>query len=241
LRRANGQTGRAAVRWRFGKTVAAALLTVMAVTGGTVTIVESPAAAAPDIFPANTIGVDDGGIQVYFRIDTQIGHGYVEQIWGNLDHWVNLGSPPGVELIGTPSAVRTPDGRLTVFAVGAVNRNVWHKWQLCDGCLWSDWYSLGGGLASNPAAVYRQSLGIFVVFAVAHDRDLWHTWQLCSGCGWSAWTSLSGGPFISPPIVWLQSASRNPAVVQLNHQDGSTRRRTQSNDADGHWGNWVSI
>jgi hypothetical protein len=236
---ANDRTGRDATRSRLGKTVAAALLTVV-VTAGAVTAIAPPAAAAPDRFIVNTIGIDDGGIWVSFRIDTQLGHGDVEHIWGNND-WISLGSPPGVEFLGTPSVVRTPDGRLTVFAVGAVNRNVWHRWQLCDGCGWSNWYSLGGGLNSNPTAVYRPSLGIFVVFAVAHDGDLWHKWQLCSGCGWSVWTSLSGGPFISPPTVWRLDSSNNPSVAQVYHQDGSVRRRIQSNDPDGHWGNWMTV
>jgi hypothetical protein len=139
---------------------------------------------------------DTNGAQVNFWCEPS--NGFVYHQWqlsgGGWSSPSSLGSPPNQHLVGTPYPLALPSGQLVVFAIGE-DLQLWHKWQLCDGCSWSGWVSLGGGLASNPVVV-RKTDGTLVAFAVAFNRDLWHKWQLCNGCSWSGWNSLGGGPFV---------------------------------------------
>jgi hypothetical protein len=143
----------------------------------------------PGMDPGTNVVVDTNGMSVYFWCE--LGDGNIWHYWqlpgGGWSQSFSLGPPPGQHLLGTPDMVALPSGQLVLFAIGE-DRQLWHKWQLCDGCNWSDWRSLGGGLASNPAVV-RKSNGVLVAFALAFDRDLWHKWQLCNGCHWSGWTA----------------------------------------------------
>jgi hypothetical protein len=156
---------------------------------------------------------DTNGAIVYFWCNIQDG-----QIWHEWQLCTGcgysapapLGMPPGVPLLGTPDAVVHPDGRLVVFATGE-DRQVWHKWQLCDGCAWSGWSSLGGWLDSNPAAV-RKANNTLVVFGLDVARDVNHRWQLCVGCGWSAWTSLGGGIFLKNVFA----AEVSPGILRVS-------------------------
>jgi hypothetical protein len=212
--------------------VVAALTAIFVATAGAVLALATPAAAAgPDRFKDDMVTVQDGSLYVSFDIDAV--EGDVEHNWGV--GWVTLGKPSGVWFTGTPSVVRTPDGRLTVFAVAYASRNLWHRWQLCDGCAWSDWYNLGGELDSNPAAVYKPAQRVFVVFALARNEDLWHIWQVCPRCNWSIWTSLSGGPFTSYPIAGL---SGDKAIVNVWHENGRLLWNWQVNEYPGDWHGW---
>jgi hypothetical protein len=162
----------------------------------------------------------DGNIRVQFRRSAA---GAVEHRWelcasgcSVWSTWRSLGAPAGTQVLGTPFPVRTTDGRLTVFAVFG-DRQLWHRWQLCDGCDWSAWTNLGGGLASNPWVVLKTD-GTMVAFALAFDLDLWHKWQVCAGCTWSEWNSLSGGRFASYPEAGRFTDNRLFAKVW--HENG---------------------
>jgi hypothetical protein len=213
----------------------AALAAIVVATAGAVLVVASPAAAAgPYRFEQREVPVWDGAIRVTF---------YLDELSGNLMHYwtgsggaYSLGRPAGVTLLGSPSPVRTPDGRLTVFIVALGTRNLWHKWQLCDECGWSGWHNLGGGLNSNPAAVYKRNQGVFVVFAQGlQSNDLWHIWQVCHQCNWSTWTNIPGGWFTSYPEAYL---SGDRALVGMWHEDGKKYWNWQLNDYPGTWTGW---
>jgi hypothetical protein len=217
-----------------GRILAAGLVTVT-LTAAAITVTASPAAAVDTRFEVKTSYIWDGNIKVDYRQY----QGNVQHQWPGSNGWQSLGHPPNALVLGSPSMGRTPDGRLTVFVVAEGNRELWHKWQLCDGCGWSDWVSLGGGLNSNPSVIYKPIYGgIFVAFALAHDGDLWHTWQLCAGCTWSTWTTLnamSGVSFIGAPEAEF-FADATKVKVEISAYPNIAHRRQPT--LEGPWGDW---
>jgi hypothetical protein len=93
----------------------------------------------------------------------------------------SLGAPPGISLSGVGVA-SWGSRRLDVFATGS-DRALWHK---SYDATWHDWESLGGHLASGPAAVSRGPQRIDVVAVDSESRMIvartydggWDSWQV---------------------------------------------------------------
>lgn len=190
LMAAGGSAGGATAAWANDRPDAARATTGVAVAA------TYCASATEGLYWAVSSVQDTNGAEVDFWCEPS--NGFIYHQWqlpgGGWSSPASLGAPSGQHLVGTPYPLVLPTGQLVVFAIGE-DAQLWHKWQLCDGCAWSAWVSLGGGLASNPVVV-RKTDGTLVAFALATDKDLWHKWQLCNGCTWSGWNSLSGGPFV---------------------------------------------
>jgi hypothetical protein len=210
-------------------------LVVVTVAAAVVMTSASPAAAADTRFEDKTQFIYDGNLRVDYWQD----QGEVRHQWPGSNGWHSLGHPPNALVLGSPAMGRTPDGRLTVFAVAEGNRQLWHKWQLCDGCGWSNWVSLGGGLSSNPSVIYKPVYGgIFVAFALAEDGDLWHTWQTCSGCTWSTWTTLgrkSGTSFNGAPDAQILGETTTVKVEISTYPNIVSRTQPT---LTGGWNDW---
>ena len=76
-------------------------------------------------------------------------------------------------LKGNPTVAINSDGRLEVFAVSAINNQLYHRWQTTAGSTtaWSAWTSLGGNIKSDPAVAVNSD-GRLEVFAVSADNQL---------------------------------------------------------------------
>ncbi|MBN1630072.1 MAG: S-layer homology domain-containing protein [Thermoleophilia bacterium] len=104
---------------------------------------------------------------------------------GSWSEWEDLGGDmkPGSD----PAAVSWGGDRLDVFIRGNDDA-LWHTWRDSSG--WSPWESLGGILASSPAAAYRDEgpgRKWVDVFAVGPDLTIWQ--REFDGTSWSGWTS----------------------------------------------------
>ena len=90
-------------------------------------------------------------------------------------------------------AGRDADGRLEVFALDALSREVRHLWQtnLLGG--WSDWGSLGHGPAAGLASAANAD-GRLEAFGVDEADHLAHCWQRQTNAStdWTEWVSLGG-------------------------------------------------
>jgi hypothetical protein len=109
--------------------------------------------------------------------------------------WTALTSLSG-NVTSDPAATSRAAGYMDVFARGT-DGALWSKSTTNNGTSWSNWYKIGGQLASGtgPAADARgpNSLDVFVQ---GPDQALWYShWD---GTKWSAWTSL-GGTLTSSP------------------------------------------
>lgn len=108
---------------------------------------------------------------------------------------------PGGGALGSPWAALncSSQGKLHVFVVGN-DSSLYASWQATAGAApWTNWYSLGGILTSNPQA-YRDSYGEIEIFARGGNNALYTRYQTTPCGNWSSWTSL-GGDMISYPEI----------------------------------------
>jgi hypothetical protein len=91
--------------------------------------------------------------------------------------------------------MRQYESRMDVFLRGEDDA-LWHTWR-ADGEPWTDWQSLGGPLASDPAAVSDGYFSVHV-FALGAGGALLH--RHLAGRAWANWESL-GGTWTSPPAA----------------------------------------
>jgi len=106
------------------------------------------------------------------------------------------------------------DGRIQLFVRGQDNA-LWYTSQVRPSVLeFTQWASLGGSLAGNPA-VASNSDGRLEVFAVASDNRLWHTWQTAPSNGWSMnWEQLGSLSLLNTsPSALIQSNGRIKVLV----------------------------
>jgi hypothetical protein len=97
-----------------------------------------------------------------------------------------------------------------------------HQLQTSPGSnTWSEWFSLGGKIATGPAVAVNSD-GRLQVFAVATDNQLWFRTQSSAGSAtWSAWTSL-GGNLKSDPAVARNRDGRLEVFVIGEGSTGKT-------------------
>ena len=115
---------------------------------------------------------------------------------------------------------------------------VWHRWETCSGCGYTDWVSLGNRrILGSPAATVT-SAGVLVVFAVdLASQGLIHKWQVCNGCGWTDWSPL-GGILTSNPDVVMKS---NNVMVAFGRGTDNSIYHIWQTSPHGNWSNWSSL
>lgn len=129
---------------------------------------------------------DKAGRLVVFVVGTDFAVWHIRQqaascCWPS--SWTSLGGVVDFPAIGVTVAVNKTNG-LEVFVMGTT-REVYHKYQICAGCGWYGWYSLGGDLRSIPEVAVNAD-GRLEVFALGPAFTfLYHKWETTSG-GWSS-------------------------------------------------------
>jgi len=180
---------------------------------------------------------------------------------GPWNSWKNLGSPSKSVKINRIGAGRNSDGRLEVFATGAVwptispEEGIWHIWQQKPNKeTWSKWANMGkpkgvNSLTNLPAVVSNNSDGRLEVFVT--KGSLWHMYQSKANTGpWIGWGKM-GNPIntslnLIPATVGKNSDGRLEvfAVDYFNGKDyskGSLWHRYQPKPGRGPWINWDSL
>lgn len=148
--------------------------------------------------------------------------------WHN---WINLGSPLGRPVVGTPSIASWGPGRIDIFVRGADNRLYHRFW---SGGNWSNWIDLDGVLTSSPAAISWGGDNYIDVYVRGSDNALYERWTY-DGVNWSSWTRL-GGVLSSGPAVASRARNRLDVFVV------GTNRNIYTKVWDGStWIDWVSL
>jgi len=121
----------------------------------------------------------------------------------------NLGKPPGVDLVGTPSAIARFYGQLNVFVRGDDDQ-LWHRsYKMGSG--WAAWQPLGGQLTSSPGAVTWLADKQIVVFA--RDPSGAITSRVYANGSWRPW-QVVGGRATSAPAATSFRSGRLDLVVR---------------------------
>src|SRR5262249_13266330 len=84
---------------------------------------------------------------------------------------------------------RNEDGRLEIFAIRKDSYLV-HAWQLCAGCDWGPFYSMGWGVVPQTLAAAQNADGHLELVVRNGYGVLIHNWQLCPNCAWAGWYSM---------------------------------------------------
>jgi hypothetical protein len=108
--------------------------------------------------------------------------------------WRGLGTPPGLAILGDPSAVSWGPGRVDVFVQGS-DHKLWQRFSTCGGCSWSSWMQPVGndGMLGSSPAVTSWGPGRIDIIVQGTDGNLYQRdWE---GSGWSgAWSNLGSPP-----------------------------------------------
>jgi hypothetical protein len=176
------------------------------------------------------------GFREFFVVGTD------QQLWflrvGN-PNWISLGG----NVIGNPDAildVDQPDFSQKIFVfVLQTDKAISYKTQT-GANTFTDWQSLGGNMASNPAAA-RNNDGRIEVFAVGIDGALYHRYQTIDGGPWNSnWESL--GEKITGNTTVVKNVDGRLQVFAVRASDHSLISRTQLSPGNSqHWGKWLSI
>jgi hypothetical protein len=155
--------------------------------------------------------------------------------------WVrDVGEPP-VGVGSAPTAASWGGDRIDVFVLGRDDLAIWHQTWL--GSRWLGWESMGGWLASAPAAVSFAN-GRLDVFATDANGSIWHTWCAalgvpgCRGSGFSTWEQVPGSPppgALGPPVV--ASGDHNSLELVVLGKDHAIWHHSYDNN----WGSWRSL
>lgn len=110
--------------------------------------------------------------------------------------WHRWDGPPGGAAPAPPALASMADGHLDVFVRGADDALWWRRYVRGSG--WSPWRSLGGTLASGPAAVSFRPGGVNV-FVRSPAGAVWQR-ALADG-DWSPWIRVAGGVTSAPAVA----------------------------------------
>ncbi|MEU9856230.1 family 43 glycosylhydrolase [Streptomyces sp. NPDC047974] len=145
-------------------------------------------------------------------------------------------APPTWQSPDDPVAALDTGGRLTVFALDAVDRSVLRRVQLDPAAgLWSEWERFGGPAGAVPA-LGRGTDGRLEVFSLAPGGvNLHHRVQRPDG-GWFDWEEF-GGPAGAAPAVARDAAGRLE-VFALAPGGASFARRRQAAPGSLAWDPW---
>ncbi len=151
----------------------------------------------------------DGRLELFMGFGANAWH-----IWqtarnnGWTTQWTSHGIPTGTLGAGGGALAHRPDGRLELFATGAMVTNdeaVWHITQTAPSNGWSGWASLGspaGAQGLHLPQVCASADGRLEVFATGLDGALWHIWQTTPNGGWSNWLSHGKPPGTTLNSLW---------------------------------------
>jgi len=144
--------------------------------------------------------------------------------------WTALTSLSG-NVTSDPAATSPAAGYMDVFARGT-DGALYEKTTTNNGTSWSNWYPIGGQLASGTGAVAdARGPNSLDVFVQGTDHALWYShWD---GTKWSASTSL-GGALTSSPAATSRSSSTIDVFV-FGSDNGLWR-----NTYNGGWSGWQS-
>lgn len=148
----------------------------------------------------------DGRLEAFVRWDDGASDRSIRHIWQCSlclpAGWSGWASMSGSWILD-PVVARHDDGRLEAFAPAsadpsqtATNNSAWSSWQVCPGCDWSAWSSLGGSLDSAITIGINPN-GSFEIFARqpnfpdVYHRMLHNYWD-AANARWSGWISLGG-------------------------------------------------
>jgi hypothetical protein len=184
----------------------------------------------------------DGRLELFvFDITGDLWHIW-QTAWSNgWSDWLPHGSPPGVLVIGPVSAVRSGDGRIEVFVVGA-DGHLWNIRQTSPGSDYSGWNDFGtpGVSLDDRAGLARSADGRLELFVRGTDGSLYHQWETGVGTfGWSGWDSF-GSPSASGladhPALAASADGRLELFITGN--DGNVWHTWQVQASNG-WSDWA--
>src|SRR5260370_18129283 len=176
-----------------------------------------------------------------FSITKGTAHAYAHRSLG-------LALPKQVGFKTTDMGVgRNRDGRLEVFGLGG-DGNIYHIYQKCAGCGWSNWSSLGhptSAFFEEGPAVGTNSDGRLEIFAVGKDSNMYHDFQCKSGCVWSGWLPLggpaNGGGVFGVPAVVTNADGRLEVFIEQFAVGGGPFYHIYQNCAGCSWSQWYSL
>lgn len=152
--------------------------------------------------------------------------------------WSGWNQLPGTTLIPGVSVGNDADGRMEAFAVGT-NGEMWHVWQTCTTCGWSNLYSMGsigGGFNNKVPKVALNSDGRLEIFAIANDCQMYHAFQGAPNGGFSQWYSLGG--CWSDGLSVDQNADGRLEILAVG-QNHSLYHRWQNSPGGSWYGSWA--
>lgn len=135
----------------------------------------------------------DGRLEVFWRgTDNALWHQYQLEASGALSHLFLIPFSLGGGIVGNPTAVTSPNGRIVVFARG-LDKSIFRMEQNARNSSldWTSWQGLGGGLISDPVVGAHRS-GVMEVFALGLDAAVWSRRQSGTSGSWADWGSLGG-------------------------------------------------
>jgi len=138
----------------------------------------------------------DGRLELFVNGENDVWHKWQYLPGSGWLGWENLGDGRNNSV---PTVGVNSDGRLQVFAV-SLGSAVHSAYQLCPGCGWSSFYSLGSWVNSVPA-VGQNYDGRMEIFALDGNHNIIHNWQVDPSGDWSGWFSLGDGRANGRPTV----------------------------------------
>ena len=179
------------------------------------------------------ISTSDGSIWV-FAIDGTVAGGnlFYDHLSpgssGTWSGWTEIGNP-GVNLLGTPTAVQDKSGAIHVFARAASTGNLWENVLPGGSTTWSGFNNLLGVLPNNVTAVVGVGGWMYMV-GVGNNSALYYD-ELPPGGTWTGWTFLVSGKVTGVPAIFQDSTGTDQVFVR-QISDGAT---LQSQLSNGSW------
>lgn len=183
--------------------------------------------ASADVFDDNPAAVSlaAGNVHLFARAaDGQILH---RQLNGSA--WSSWAAVPGLTADSGPSA--TVFGTTIYLFTRGTDGALWQN-ILPLGGAWSGWSSLGGGLASAPAAGTRRNSGTVDVFVRGTDNGMYHR-ALPPGQSWTPWEALGGNLTSAPAAIGFSTSGSIDAFVRAAAGNVATMYY-----ANGAWNGW---
>jgi len=204
---------------------------------------------------APAVGTNMDGRLELFVIGTDQGMGHNWQVWpgcgwhSESHGWEPLrgrfGSPPGAALNG--------NGVLVAFANGPTGVELFADWQVCPGCGWYGWTSLGKTVTTSFSAiapvVATNGDGRLEVFLhEASHGVIRHTWQTSNAGGWIGrflWISAAEEPCFTSQA--LAAATNKDGRLEVFAQampfctDLGAMRHSYQLTPGGDWSSWTLL
>lgn len=194
----------------------------------------------------------DGRLEVFAVADQggwAVWHAWQATPGGQWSGWRSFG-PPGSGASGMLTVGANDDGRLELFSSEEPNKgsavffegHMFHRYQHTPGGGWSNWESLGTGVAGDVGfpVLGRNADGRLELFMGANGV-VWHGWQRspADSTSWSPWARLRHDTETFVDLAVGANADGRLVVVATNDR-GKLWRREQNPGADG-WQPWTPM